>query len=398
MADLAAPRRAHAAGLAHRVGREVVVQHVVLADVALERVDHLLVLAGAERRHAQRLRLAAREQRRAVDPRQHAHHGLDRPHGRQVAAVDAPAGIEDLVADDVRLELLELVADQRQPSGVLAAEQLLGRGLDRLDLLVAQLLGGLAVGLAQRRLEIALHGAHRARRDRPPAAPRAPWRRPAASSMIRSITGWNWLWPNTTAASMVSSDSSLASDSTIITASRVPATTRSRSLRLGLLDRRVEDELAVRVADPGGSDRAQERHAADGQRRRGRDHGQDVGIVLAVMGQHGDDDLGLVPEAVREQRPDRPVDQARGQRLLLGRAALALEEPARDLAGGERLLLVVDGEREEVLAGLDAPGGDGGRTARPSRPAWPARRRRPGARSCRSPGRACGRPRSFPCG
>jgi hypothetical protein len=53
------------------------------------------------------------------------------------------------------------------------------------------------------------------------------------------------------------------------------------------------------------------------------------------MLQHGDDDLRLVLVAIGEQRADRPVDQARGQRLELGRAAFALEEAAGDLAGGE---------------------------------------------------------------
>ena len=45
--------------------------------------------------------------------------------------------------------------------------------------------------------------------------------------MIAWITGWKCRWPNITAPSMISSDSSLASDSTISTASCVPATTRS---------------------------------------------------------------------------------------------------------------------------------------------------------------------------
>ena len=42
------------------------------------------------------------------------------------------------------------------------------------------------------------------------------------------MTGWKAAWPAMTAFSMVSSDSSWASDSTIRTASAVPATTRSR--------------------------------------------------------------------------------------------------------------------------------------------------------------------------
>ena len=49
----------------------------------------------------------------------------------------------------------------------------------------------------------------------------------SASWMMAWITGWKCRWPNITAPSITSSDSSLASDSTISTASWVPATTRS---------------------------------------------------------------------------------------------------------------------------------------------------------------------------
>ena len=53
MADLAPSRRADAAGLAHAIGREVVVQQEVGAEVAVQRVDELLVIAGAQRGHHQ---------------------------------------------------------------------------------------------------------------------------------------------------------------------------------------------------------------------------------------------------------------------------------------------------------------------------------------------------------
>src|SRR5205085_3969054 len=52
---------------------------------------------------------------------------------------------------------------------------------------------------------------------------------------------------------------------------------------------------------------------------------------------------------------------ARGEDLLLRRPALALEEATGDLARGERLLLVVAGEREEIDAlsrGREGCGGD----------------------------------------
>jgi hypothetical protein len=64
--------------------------------------------------------------------------------------------------------------------------------------------------------------------------------------------------------------------------------------------------------------------------------------------EHGDDHLGLVAPAVDEQRTDRTVDQAGDQRLLLGRTALALEIAAGNAAGCVGLLLIVDGQRQEV--------------------------------------------------
>ena len=121
---------------------------------------------------------------------------------------------------------------------------------------------------------------------------------------------------------------------------------------LDLLQRRVDHELAVEVADADTADRAHEGHAADRERGRRGDHRQDVGIVLEVVRQRGDHDQRLVAVALVEQRPDRTVDQAGGQHLLLRRPAFTLEEAARDLAGGEGLLLVVHGEREEIQARL----------------------------------------------
>src|SRR6185312_13242895 len=85
------------------------------------------------------------------------------------------------------------------------------------------------------------------------------------------------------------------------------------------------------------------------------DHGDDIRVVLEIVAQHRSDDLGLAAIARVEQRPDRTVDQARGQDFLLARPALALEEAAWDLARGEGLLLIVDGQREEVDAGLRRP-------------------------------------------
>ena len=118
MADLAAAGRSHAAGLAGRVGREVVVQHEVLAVLAVERVDDLLVLAGAERGDDERLGFAAGEQRRAVGARQDADLGDDRPDRLGVAAVDARLAAQDRAAHDVLFQVLEELAGQACLRGV----------------------------------------------------------------------------------------------------------------------------------------------------------------------------------------------------------------------------------------------------------------------------------------
>ena len=122
----------------------------------------------------------------------------------------------------------------------------------------------------------------------------------------------------------------------------------------------VQHVLAVDVAHAGSADGAVEGDAGDRQRGGGADHGGDVSLDFGVQADDVDDDLDFVEEAFGEQRADRAVDQAAGQRLVLGGAALALEEAAGDLAGGVGLLEVVDGQREEVLAGLGFGLGDHG--------------------------------------
>src|SRR5262249_25305580 len=73
-------------------------------------------------------------------------------------------------------------------------------------------------------------------------------------------------------------------------------------------------------------------------------------VVLRVRAEHGDDHLHVVAVALGEERADGAVGQARGEDGVLGRAALALDEAAGDLADGVEALLDVDGEREEVDA------------------------------------------------
>ncbi len=96
----------------------------------------------------------------------------------------------------------------------------------------------------------------------------------------------------------------------------------------------VEGVFTVDVAYARGADRAHEGHAGNGQGSRGGDQRDDVGLGLAVERHDLRDHVDLVVEPFGEQRTDGTVDQAAGQRFLFGRAALTLEEAARDAPGG----------------------------------------------------------------
>jgi hypothetical protein len=79
----------------------------------------------------------------------------------------------------------------------------------------------------------------------------------------------------------------------------------------------------------------------DGQRGGRGDHGDDVGLVLAIIGQNVRDAVDLVVETFGKERPDRAIDETAGKRLLFGRAALALEEAARDATRCRELFLIM---------------------------------------------------------
>src|SRR3546814_19685836 len=69
MTHFAATRRTETAHFADRIGREVIMQHEALVGQSGKAVDHLLGALGAERRGADRLRFATREQRRSEERR-----------------------------------------------------------------------------------------------------------------------------------------------------------------------------------------------------------------------------------------------------------------------------------------------------------------------------------------
>ena len=118
--------------------------------------------------------------------------------------------------------------------------------------------------------------------------------------------------------------------------------------RQQLLVGRVDDEVAVDLADADGADGGRVRDIGDHQRGGRAVHRQDVVRVDLVHRQRQVDQLRLTPPALREERAQRAVDHARDQRRLLAGATLALEERAGDLARGVHALLDIHRQRQEV--------------------------------------------------
>ena len=123
---------------------------------------------------------------------------------------------------------------------------------------------------------------------------------------------------------------------------------------------RVDDELVVDNADADGADGAVEWDVRERERAAGTVDAEDVRVILLVGRVDEGDDLGLVAEALREERADGTVDLAGGQDLLFGGTAFALDEAAGDASTGVRKLSVFNGQREEVKAFLWLRRGDRG--------------------------------------
>ena len=121
-------------------------EHELLIVLAVERIDQLLVVAGAQGGHDQGLGLAAGEQRRAVGAAEDAHFRDDLTHLIDLAAVDANAGVQDVATHDVGFQFLEyraqLVRADAGRVGVRLAELVGGLGLGRGDRVLAFQLGG----------------------------------------------------------------------------------------------------------------------------------------------------------------------------------------------------------------------------------------------------------------
>ena len=122
-----------------------------------------------------------------------------------------------------------------------------------------------------------------------------------------------------------------------------------------LLGRGEGDELAVHAHDAHADERPGPRNVRDVKRRAGAGDREDVGGVHLVRAHHRRDDLGVLLEALGEEGTHRTIDESARQDLVVPLPPFALEETARDLSGGERLLDVVASEGKKSRPGRSSP-------------------------------------------
>ena len=126
VADFAASRPAQEFHFADGKRREVVVQHEALERFFLEeQVEPLLVFLGAERGRRQGLRLAAREERRAVRAGQHSHFAGDVADFIERAGIRTPVALQDVVAEIIFAQAFKRAHGQRALLFVLFRNRLL---------------------------------------------------------------------------------------------------------------------------------------------------------------------------------------------------------------------------------------------------------------------------------
>ena len=118
MADFATLRRTHATRFASGVRRHVVVHQEVIAEIAGQRLNNLLVTTSTEGGHDQGLRFATGKQGGTMRTRQHAGTNGDRTYGAGVTTIDTRLTGQDATTHDLGFEGMEQILDHVGLGGV----------------------------------------------------------------------------------------------------------------------------------------------------------------------------------------------------------------------------------------------------------------------------------------
>ena len=293
VADLAPAGAAQELHLAHGERREVVVQQEALLALALQRLDDLDVLGGAEGAGHQRLGLAAGEERGAVGAGQEADLAGDLADLVEGAAVEALALVEHRLAE---LVLDHLVEDRLDPAAPARRVSSSGREATASSSTVVD--GVVPASSLPRTRSAASSGA--AKRARIAAANSAGHGGAAAAihagfglptcacrrrwaAMMSLISRWARSMASRICASETPRGAGLDHHDRVLGAGDDDLERGLGALLVG----RVDDAAGPPIeADADRADRRVERAAGEHQRRRGAVDREHVGVVVAVGRQH----------------------------------------------------------------------------------------------------------------
>ncbi len=122
-----------------------------------------------------------------------------------------------------------------------------------------------------------------------------------------------------------------------------------RALRaLGI--RRIHDELIIHNPDPHRAHRPMERNIAQRQRAARAVDAQHIRIIFLVRRVHKRNHLRLIPERLRKQRTNRPVNLTARQNLLLARPSFTLDKSAGNASTRIGELAILHRQREKIDA------------------------------------------------
>ena len=127
---------------------------------------------------------------------------------------------------------------------------------------------------------------------------------------------------------------------------------------LGLFHSGFHNELAIDEAYPDPGDGAFKGDIRNGQGTGSTDHGRNVRGIVRIHGNCRAHDLYIVVVAVREHRPNGPVDEPGREDGRFCRPPFSPQEPAGDLAHCVHLFFEIHCQREEIHP---FPGGIGTR-------------------------------------
>ncbi len=362
VADFTTAGAGDASGFTDREIREIVVQdEFLLRGAAGVGVELLGILAGAEGGQSHRLGFTAGEDGRPVRTGEATHLGGQRTDIREPASIQAFALFKDQAADSLLLQDVERLLEHVF-GGLFLAELLeqLGANLGKKGFA-----SGLAVELArgeQRRHQaVSRQGPSFIHHVRIGSLDGDGALGPASSlhqvllggddgldAFLRELEGgleigiWNF------------TRRSLEHQHFLFIAHINDVQVAGLHLFMG----GVGDEGACNTSHAHSADGASPGDVAHAQGGRCAVHRKDVGVVFAVRAEDDALNLHFIQPVVREEGPDGPVDQARGEDFLFRGTPFAFEITAGKFACRTRFFAVIDSEGEEALARLGLAGGN----------------------------------------